>query len=149
MPRANTLLRCLIGGGATGELPHFALMLSPPWHDRWAEMVPFHDKPPLRGGKVTTHAAGSLWMTCQISPPLTPRLSPLFFCAAAFERGDRLGIPKPPPPGGGHAPLGRALSRERQGHWDVHTDPGSQESGTRGPPRVSAPPVSAVQRTTR
>ena len=37
---------------------------------------------------------------------------------------------------------------ERLGHWDGHTDPGSQGLGARGPPRVSAPPVSAVQRTT-
>jgi len=37
---------------------------------------------------------------------------------------------------------------ERLGHWDGHTDPDSQELGARGPPRVSAPPVSAVQRTT-
>ena len=34
------------------------------------------------------------------------------------------------------------------GYWDGHIHPGSQELGARGPPCVSAPPVSAVQRTT-
>ena len=45
-------------------------------------------------------------------------------------------------------PLGARPLLERLGHWDGHTDPGPQELGARGPPRVSAPPVSAVQRTT-
>jgi len=45
-------------------------------------------------------------------------------------------------------PLGASPLLERLGHRDGHTDPGSQELGARGPPRVSAPPVSAVQRTT-
>ena len=45
-------------------------------------------------------------------------------------------------------PLGARPLLERLGHWDGHTDPGSQESGARGPPRVSVPPVSAVQHTT-
>ena len=45
-------------------------------------------------------------------------------------------------------PLGARPLLERLGHWDGHTDPGSQELGARGPPRVNAPPVSAVQRTT-
>ena len=45
-------------------------------------------------------------------------------------------------------PLGARPLLERLGHWDGHTDRGSQESGARGPPRVSVPPVSAVQHTT-
>ena len=36
-------------------------------------------------------------------------------------------------------PLGARPLPERLGHWDGHTDPGSQESGARGPPRVSVP----------
>jgi len=45
-------------------------------------------------------------------------------------------------------PLGARPLLERLGYWDGHTDPGSQELGDRGPPCASAPPVSAVQRTT-
>ena len=45
-------------------------------------------------------------------------------------------------------PLGARPLLERLGYWDGHIDPGSQEPGARGPPCVSAPPVSAVQRTT-
>jgi len=43
--------------------------------------------------------------------------------------------------GGGHVPRARPLP-ERLGHWDGHTDPGSQESGARGPSGLNALPVS-------